>query len=80
MIKAFEDKLKAKKESEKRKKGHKSGSLDEGPSPKKAPDHPEEDARPRGFDRGLQVIFYVTYTDVIARYCTNMEHIQELSI
>jgi len=63
LIKAFEDKLKAKKESEKRKKGHKSGSLDEGPSPKKAPDHPEEDARPRGFDRGLQAERIIGATD-----------------
>ena len=33
--------------------GKRSKTGDDGPAAKKA--HPEEDARPRGFDRGLQV-------------------------
>merc|ERR1711934_1049269 len=59
LIKAFEDKLKQKKEQEKRKRPG-PNSKDE-PAAKKA--HPEEDARPRGFDRGLQAERIIGATD-----------------
>jgi len=57
LIKGFEDKLKVKKDS----KGKRSKTGDDGPTAKKA--HPEEDARPRGFDRGLQPERIIGATD-----------------
>jgi len=57
LIKGFEDKLKVKKDS----KGKRSKTGDDGPAAKKA--HPEEDARPRGFDRGLQPERIIGATD-----------------
>merc|ERR1711997_205386 len=59
LIKIFEDKLKAKKESKGKKK---SGGDGEG-GERKADAHPEEDARPRGFDRGLQAERIIGATD-----------------
>ena len=54
LIKAFEDKLKAKKEQEKRKRP---GTKDSDQPAAKKP-HPGEEVRPRGFDRGLQVLIH----------------------
>jgi len=59
LIKAFEDKLKSKKDV-KGKRGKSSGD-GEGPAAKKP--HPSEDAKPRGFDRGLQPERIIGATD-----------------
>jgi len=60
LIKSFEDKLKQKKDLGKGKRSSTKGS-EEGPPAKKK--HPEEDARPRGFDRGLQPERIIGATD-----------------
>ena len=72
ILKAFEDKLKAKKDaSKKRKPGSRSGGNDSGtddsstatPPPPKKPAHPSEETRVRGFDRGLQAEKIIGATD-----------------
>ena len=60
LIKAFEDKLKLKKEQGKRKSGAGGEEAGEPPSKKL---HPTEDMRPRGFDRGLQAERIIGATD-----------------
>jgi len=61
LIKAFEDKVKMKKEMSKRKSG--SGKEDEDGEPAAKKLHPGEDIRPRGFDRGLQAERIIGATD-----------------
>jgi len=62
LIKAFEDKLKQKKDVTKSGKRPASKGVDgEGPPLKKK--HPDEDMRPRGFDRGLQPERIIGATD-----------------
>ena len=60
LIKAFEDKLKLKKEQSKRKGSTKEDENGEPPAKKL---HPGEDVRPRGFDRGLQAERIIGATD-----------------
>ncbi len=62
---AFEEKLKAKKESKKRKGGGRDTDGEDGatPPPAKRPPHPQEEARVRGFDRGLQAEKIIGATD-----------------
>ena len=68
-LQAFEDKLKAKKQQEKKrttgtKGGESSGSSSPAQSSAdKTKKHPEEDNRPRGFDRGLQAERIIGATD-----------------
>ena len=59
LIKAFEDKVKMKKEQSKRK----GGKDDEDGEPAAKKLHPSEDIRPRGFDRGLQAERIIGATD-----------------
>ncbi|XP_059082270.1 chromobox protein homolog 1-like [Tigriopus californicus] len=66
LIKAFEDKLKAKKDGAKKRKSESSGGAAGGSTsgastPTKR--HPEEGVKPRGFDRGLQAERIIGATD-----------------
>jgi len=67
LIKAFEDKLKLKKEQDKRKRPGPGtpgkGGAEGGGEPPAKKLHPAEDARPRGFDRGLQAERIIGATD-----------------
>eukprot|EP00088_Acartia_fossae_P033353 TRINITY_DN34145_c0_g1_i2.p1 TRINITY_DN34145_c0_g1~~TRINITY_DN34145_c0_g1_i2.p1 ORF type:complete len:160 (+),score=50.37 TRINITY_DN34145_c0_g1_i2:59-538(+) len=58
LIKSFEEKLKQKKDSKGKRTG---GRSDDSPAAKKK--HPDEDAKPRGFDRGLQPERIIGATD-----------------
>ena len=62
LLQEFEENFKAKKEAKKRKPGRPAGGPESGneetsatpPPAKRLQMHPQEEVRPRGFDRGLQ--------------------------